>query len=237
MIDLRDIWKEEAAKFLQAKKRLPHADHILGSREMGDDVDAAIRSLTERIGPIAHMRQIHGDRIVYTTTPGMYEECDALYTDSNSLWLGVKTADCLPLLISTPEAVAAVHCGWRGLEKELLPNVIHTLQKEFSLVGSEIFIHVGPAIKTFNYEVDESFKDIFAEEHFRDSDKKGKCYLDLRSVARRQAMEAGVPDLNFYDSNLCTYDKADVFFSYRKRRQEGKKDHKVQLSLVRRRKA
>src|SRR5882724_12100775 len=42
--------------------------------------------------------------------------CDALVSDAAEVLLGVKTADCVPLLMGDPRtgAFAAVHAGWRG---------------------------------------------------------------------------------------------------------------------------
>ncbi|MEP6636960.1 MAG: laccase domain-containing protein, partial [Acidobacteriota bacterium] len=42
--------------------------------------------------------------------------CDALVSDADQVLLGVKTADCVPVLIGDvrTHAFAAVHAGWRG---------------------------------------------------------------------------------------------------------------------------
>src|SRR5258705_5621881 len=42
--------------------------------------------------------------------------CDAIVSDAAGVLAGIKTADCVPLLIGDPKtgAFAAVHAGWRG---------------------------------------------------------------------------------------------------------------------------
>jgi YfiH family protein len=182
------------------------------------------------------MRQVHSDRIAYVAQPGMYPECDALYTDHRDLWLAVKTADCLPILISSPSAVAAVHAGWRGLENGILIRTLETLINEFSLTPAEIYIHIGPHISQPNYEVEESFKHTFDERFFIPSTRRNHALLDLTAVAKDQAADEGVPDMNIYTTNMCTFDNADLFHSYRRAVKNGQEDYQAQLSFVRRRK-
>lgn len=214
---------------------MEYAEHAFGTSEgSGEDINATVRGYTELMGPIAFMRQVHGDRIAYAFDPGCYEEADAIFTDNEDLWLAVSTADCVPVLLSCPHGVAAVHCGWRGLEAELLPKVIETLMKEFSVTGVDIFMHIGPCISQEHYEVDESFKESFDEKHFQPSKTKGKVLLDMRSVVIEQAREAGISLNHIQDSGLCTFSEKELFHSYRRNKEEGKDDYNVQLSMIRR---
>src|SRR6218665_2058848 len=122
----------EVRGYLSGRKQLPYAQHVFGTRaEASVNAASAIRNAVERLGAIAHMQQVHGNKVVYAHTSGLYEECDAIYTDKPDLWLAVKTADCVPLLISSPNAVAAVHAGWRGLEAGVIPATIKQLCREF----------------------------------------------------------------------------------------------------------
>lgn len=217
-------------KTFTAPQNLPHAVHAFGTREEAmPEVEQNIRLLTERLGPIAHMRQIHTDRIAYAARAGIYEECDALYTDRSDLWLAVKTADCVPILISSPQAVAVVHAGWRGLQMGLVAKTVHLLRQEFNLDAIDIFAHIGPCIRAHNYEVEADVAQHFPAKYVSPGRKKGKFMLDLAAVAARQLRDCDVPDLNIYDLNLCTYDQPSRFFSYRRDKKAG---HDVQLSLV-----
>ncbi|MAF31373.1 MAG: hypothetical protein CMF60_04125 [Magnetococcales bacterium] len=226
-------------RLLELDQQLQHAEHAFGTISEGEktsvDTDDMIRSYTEVLGPIAHMRQVHGSRIVYTNEAGCIEEADAIYTDNPDLWLAVKTADCVPVLISTPHAVAVAHCGWRGLEAEILPQTIKTLMDEYNITAVDVFIHIGPCISQNKYEVEEDkYKALFDEKHFKPAGKKGFVLMDLVGIAIDQAREMGVPKNHIVDSGLCTYQDKDLFHSYRRNKQEGVDGYNVQCSLVKR---
>ena len=225
-------------KLIEMEKQLPHAEHAFGTALDGgsaEDVTKIVRSYTERMGAIAYMRQVHGDRIVYATEPGMHEECDAIFTDRQDLWLGITTADCAPVLISSPEAVAAVHCGWRGLHQEILPKTLKILMDDYNLSGADIFIHIGPCIRQENYEVEAYYADYFDEKFFKPSNKKGHVKMDLIAIVEEQAREMGVPLSHITDSGLCTYTERGILHSYRRQKEQNPDaPYQVQMSLVKR---
>lgn len=223
----------EKITFVQSEHDLPYADYVFGTTDgTGENVNDTIRYYTEQLGPIAHMRQVHGDRIAYADKVGVYEEVDALYTDKPDLWLAVKTADCVPVLVSSPKAVAAVHCGWRGLHAQLLPKTLQTMMETFGVSPMELYVHTGPCIRAEHYEVDDTFAHYFDERFLKPAKKKGKLLLNMPAVVRRQAMDAGINDLNIFDSALCTYEDDDLFHSYRRAKHAGQENYRVQLSLI-----
>lgn len=224
-------------RLLELEQPLQYAEHAFGTlqnEEKPQTLDELIRAYTEVLGPIAHMRQVHGDRVVYTNEAGCIEEADAIYTDNPDLWLAVKTADCVPVLISTPYAVAAVHCGWRGLQQEILPKTLKILMDEYNISAVDVFIHIGPCISQNKYEVEEHFKKIFDEKFFQPAGKKGYVLMDLVAIAESQAREMGVPKAHIIDSGLCTYEDKDLFHSYRRHKHLGEEGYKVQCSFVKR---
>ncbi len=95
-------------------------DHGFGTRE----------SVTQEIpDAIYTVLQVHGDRIITLQEPLPKEKYrfakgDALITRSPGIFIGIRTADCLPVLMADPAtgSVAAVHCGWRSLAKGLAGN-------------------------------------------------------------------------------------------------------------------
>lgn len=222
-------------KLIQMEKPLEYADHAFGTAlgsQAPTDPEELIRGYSETLGGIAHMRQVHGDRIVYANAPGLYEEADAIFTDQRNLWLAVKTADCVPVLISSPHAVAAVHCGWRGLQADILPKTLTLLMDEFNMTGIDLFIHIGPCITQEHYEVSTSYKTFFADKHFKPSKTPGKVLLNLASVVEEQAQCCGVPKDHIHNSGLCTFSEKDLLHSHRRNKSQGVDTYQVQLSLV-----
>ena len=76
----------------------------------------------ERIGGLPNMphqvKQVHGTNTRLFVGPGHIhpDEADILIGDQLGTTLGVRTADCLPVLLADSEVgiIAAVHAGWRG---------------------------------------------------------------------------------------------------------------------------
>lgn len=220
--------------FLTAPRGLPYAQHMFGTREHTfPDSNQTVRSYTERLGPIAHMRQVHGNRIAMATTSGLHEECDALITTEPGLWLAVKTADCVPVLLSGPGVVAAVHAGWRGLQAEIIPEVITHITALTGLQPEDLHLAIGPCISQPNYEVETSFTDLFEARFFQPSEAPGRVQMDLGGIAYRQAREAGIPETQLRRLNRCTYNEPTVFNSYRRHKQGKDTSYAVQLSLIR----
>src|SRR5690606_7903556 len=63
-------------------------------------------------------RQVHSARALVVAAPfsGDPPEVDALVSATPGLLLGIRTADCAPILLADSEAgvVGAAHAGWRG---------------------------------------------------------------------------------------------------------------------------
>src|SRR5947207_11674082 len=74
--------------------------------------------------------QVHGDSIRVVRSDGdiqnSAERADALVSEWEHVLIGVKTADCVPMLIGDPEnkTFAAVHAGWRGTAKRIAQKAV-----------------------------------------------------------------------------------------------------------------
>lgn len=118
----------------------------------------------------------------------------------------VLVADCLPIGLIAPEAVAMLHAGWRGLATGIIGEGVRALRD----LGAEdpIAAAIGPGIGPCCYEVGDEVR---AALH------TSGATADLKAVAREQLKKAGVDEV--YDCGLCTMcsDPA-LFFSHRRDR-------------------
>jgi polyphenol oxidase len=175
---------------------------------------------------LATLRQVHSNR-VYIIEDSSLEwnesEGDALATAVEGVALGVKIADCLPVLIADPASrvVAAVHSGWRGTLSRILLQTILEMQKSFGCSPADLLVAVGPGIRGCCFEVGSEVVELFEKEypgaHMATpvTTKPGKYFLDLCTALDHQLDFAGVWPENRYDLGECTHCNTDRFFSYR----------------------
>lgn len=175
--------------------------------------------------PVVFPFQIHGADVRFIgSVPYKPPIADALITDSKKIWIGVLTADCLPVFLIGEGVVGIVHAGWRGTLKGVTFNAVSFINK-FSTVKKAIF---GPCICENCYEVGEDVKRAFPKEYrfcFRRIGE-GKYLFDLKGANKLQLKAAGVNVIE--DLGLCSVCNNDEFFSYRK-----EKTDKRTLSAIR----
>src|SRR4029078_8541934 len=73
--------------------------------------------------------------------------CDAIVSDAAGVLAGVKTADCVPLLLGDPRtgAFAAVHAGWRGTLAGIGPITVKRLTAEYNVRPEDLRVAIGAA--------------------------------------------------------------------------------------------
>lgn len=165
------------------------------------------------------MEQVHGDKIdwVKEKKTTVIKGVDALISQNKSVILGVKSADCLPILVASPAAglLGAIHAGWRGLLKRLPQKVIQEFQKH--VATDTIQVVIGPSIKDCCYNISkqraDKFRREFTEKNFIKK-KQQKVYLDLPAVAVQQLHKVGLPGKNIQTSDTCTA-CSQQYYSYR----------------------
>jgi len=170
--------------------------------------------------------QVHGTAISVIDSPegvaNTEEKADALISDSEDLLIGVKTADCVPVLIGDPvtKSYAAIHAGWRGTVESIVARAIENLRRLYSAKPEDMIAAIGPAAACRQYEVGSDVIDSF-EQNFADSQKyfrptrEGHALVDLHAANCDQLVAAGVADANIFTAPFCTMERNDLFFSYR----------------------
>ena len=151
--------------------------------------------------------------------------CDALVSSTPKILLAVKTADCVPILIGDPltRAFAAVHAGWRGTSASIVRRAIEQMESEYGAHAANMRAAIGPAANVCCYEVGSEVIDVFnefpqAEQLFKPT-RDGHARIDLHLANRNQLLEAGFSADRIHLAPLCTMDRTDLFFSYRREKQ------------------
>ena len=163
----------------------------------------------------ATLHQIHSDNCVPARgRTGQLGDGDALLENTPGHRVGVKTADCIPILLVDEEhrAVAAVHAGWRGTVAGIVPRALRKMREEYGTRPAQVHAAIGPGIGKCCYEVGAEVAAQFGE--------TGPCHIDLGEVNRRQLVEAGVLETQIYAARLCTKCGADDFHSYRRDKEQ-----------------
>jgi copper oxidase (laccase) domain-containing protein len=139
--------------------------------------------------PLLVPTHAHGSTVIRATSltqtiNHVSNPCDGVVTNVPGLWLGVMTADCVPLLFIDHRAriIGIAHVGWKGASLGIVHNMIHTMcthdtandndmdntgsgeKKNVTNVKScsnvsDIEVMIGPHLTRDNYEVDLEFRD------------------------------------------------------------------------------
>ena len=121
---------------------------------------------SELPSPILTLQQVHGNRIVVIAErddrghgavesvpvpgqPHRFTEGDALISTVPGTFVGVRTADCLPVLLTDPLSgiAAAIHCGWRSPEVMEAVEHLPGAGAAFQGRGERLFMDLAAAAR------------------------------------------------------------------------------------------
>lgn len=170
--------------------------------------------------------QIHSDLVKVVKNQAdvenTEEKFDSLTSDLENLLIGVKTADCVPVLIgdTRTNAYAAVHAGWRGTVESIVIKAIEKMKENYGTRNEDLVCAIGPAATCENYEIGQEVIDAFAQnftnsEHLFQKTREGHAKIDLHQANKEQLLSVGVFRENIDVAPFCTMERTDLFFSYR----------------------
>ncbi len=180
--------------------------HGFGTRRSAPKVDVTLR-------------QIHSS--VVWNADGLKDreqEGDGLVSRRDNWHVGVRTADCVPILLLdvNGRTVSAVHAGWRGTAGEIVTAAISKMGAH----PANIWAAIGPCIRECCYEVGPDVAERFTRWTRSPIKSNGKQNLNLAAANIRQLTQAGVPQAQVFDSHLCTYCDIETFYSFRRQPDE-----------------
>lgn len=210
----------------------PYPENALNLAGFGEDSDENIQENRRRFlrlfpepSKLTTVWQVHGDgvKIARTDTDiaNTEDKFDAVASDKAGLLVGVKTADCVPVLLGDAKsgAYAAVHAGWRGTAQSIIVKAVEKMRAEFGAEPVDLICAIGPAAVS-SYEVGQDVLDAFARNfaesaHLFTPTRPGHALVDLHRANREQLLRAGVLLENIHTAPFCTMARLDLFFSYR----------------------
>ena len=178
------------------------------------------------------LNQIHQDRILLVREPintlASALEYDAMITNAPNTFLGIVTADCLPIFVldRKKKVISAIHAGRQGTALHIVSKVLKKMKEEFGSSLKDLIVAMGPSIGPCCYEID---KKVFIPEWapFSTPREKERWMVDLARINIFQIEKEGIRKEQIVRINLCTSCHSDLFFSYRKEGQTGR-----QLSFI-----
>jgi YfiH family protein len=167
----------------------------------------------------ARVRQVHGARVVSASGPSVpCLEADAVLSQLPGVAACVAVADCVPVLLATPDgrAVAAVHAGWRGTLGLVSAEGARALAAAAGVAAARLRAVIGPSIGPCCYQVSEDLADRFAAAFGPEVVRRGEGgpRLDLWAANREALRAAGVAEVEVLAR--CTACDRASFFSHRR---------------------
>lgn len=185
----------------------------------GDSKEAILKNRSAAIAPLslenlAYLNQIHGNVILNANQGGLIGDGDGILITQKGVIGMLMVADCNPILLfnSQHKILLLLHAGRKGLQNGILLNALDMLQKDFHSNLHNLFIYIGPSIRSCCYAVQN---DVFTDSTL-DCGKivrEGKMYLDLIAVIKAQLKSHHCT--NFSISPICTC-CSEEYFSYRR---------------------
>jgi YfiH family protein len=217
----------------------PYASLNLG-RAVGDDLER-VHENTRRFATasgldrsrIFEASQVHGNAVIEVHASDepptvRARQADALVARVPGDAVGVRTADCVPVLLADRRTgvVAAAHAGWRGVVARVVLEALRAMQSD----PADIVAAVGPSIGPCCFEVGD---DVAQQLGHAGGDgvviRRGpsKPHVDLWRAVEHQLHDVGVRTIDTL--GRCTVCEGEHFFSYRR---DGQKSGRMLAAIA-----
>lgn len=174
--------------------------------------------------------QVHGARVRVIVRPparGALIRCDGAVTRLAGQALGVRSADCVPILLwdDGGRAVGALHAGWRGLLAGIVDRGVTALCRAARVKSARVRATLGPCIFPERYEVGPEVRRAFVERygpaaarHF--TKRRSRWAMSMPGMAAWLLRRAGVGRIG--KPPYCTAAQSRLCWSHRARGESGR---------------
>lgn len=175
-------------------------------------------------------KQVHGKTIIAVPDcVPQITQADGLIGVRGDVPFGIRTADCMPLILITDSRVLALHMSRKTLVAGILDEVVQQLDNE-KIKSAYIGPHICEQCFSFLYEGEEiqNFAQLFPYAVQR---KNGIVHLSLLNVITRFLESRAVSLHDIIRDTRCTFETAELC-SYRRWRLHGNTGKFSQIVII-----
>ena len=183
--------------------------------------------------PVIQAHQTHSVNVAVIDRPDYTREqlegVDAMVTNLRGVAIGIRSADCIPVLLYDPvhKAIGAAHSGWRGTINKIANWTIRAMALNYGSRPSDLIAVIGPGIGADAFQVGEDVAQLFKQSGYpvdriwsfrgprTEGSMAGGHHIDLPEVVRITLQESGIREENIHMSGICTYQDKE-FYSARR---------------------
>lgn len=146
-------------------------------------------------------------------------DCDALYTTTPGIALGIFHADCVPIFLYSKKdhLIAIIHAGYKGTLKEIAKKSVRKIVTNERIDPNNIHAYIGPSLSREFYDI--SVDDVttiqamgYGEAIIKEIDKNNVC---VELINRLQLESEGIPEENIHVSPYDTGKDEFLFSAYK----------------------
>ncbi len=183
-------------------------------------------------GRMVFMNQVHGCSVFaadgvdsdmgFLSKDTAVSDTDVLITNRSGICLIARSADCIPVLLYSPDShsIAAVHSGREGTYLGAAAVAARQLMARYGASPSGMIACIGPGISGDCYEVGMDCAQKFLDDARFDGETirvvGNKAFLDLKKMIFYDLLTVGLVATNIEISDICTKCSAGDFFSARR---------------------
>lgn len=202
------------------------------SSETRANREALAQSLGIRPQSLALMNQVHGSNfreaegglmdMGFESKETAAKDTDILITRTRGICLVARSADCIPVILYSPDthSAAAAHSGREGTYLGVAAKAASLLVEKYGARPDNIIACIGPGICAGCYEVGLDCAQKFINcPRFRPDTIRlngSKAYLDLKKMIFYDLLTFGLIASNIEISDICTKCRSEDFFSARR---------------------
>ncbi len=192
---------------------------------------------------VLYLSQVHGRAARFYRTQEVRTdlitlEGDALGGTEPGSAYGVRSADCVPILLADTEsgAVMAIHAGWRGVVVGVVEAGVACLRQNLGGEG-RLLAAIGPHISKLAFEVSDDVAQQLAAcpgsgaGALTRADPSAKPHVDLRWIVTQKLLALGLTEasIDAESTSGCTVLMPDRYFSFRR---DGKRSGRHLSAIV-----